>query len=192
MQRAWWIMQSVFGSSQKLRRWIIGAALVTAVIGGLGLWALIAGGGWIARQLPAWAETAGVATTGLREQAEATLPGVTRQLESWLPGSAPSADVGGEDIAGLARFPGLVRTSYELVDGRRHIQYRGPGDWRAAADFYAHELAAQGYRGTVTAASATGETRIYKSERRTIELRVAEAGQLGGKAIEVQLRERGG
>jgi hypothetical protein len=186
------MVQSVIGDPRRLRRWLIGAVLAAVVVGGLGLWAVIAGGSWLLRQVPALAEATGGVTADLRQQAEAWVPGVGRQLDAWLPAATPAADVGGEDLAGIARFPGLVRTAYAFGDGERRVAYRGPAEWRAVADFYARELAARGFTGTVTAASATAEMRLYRNGSRVIELRVAAAGALGGPVTELELRERGG
>lgn len=186
------MVHSVIGNPRRLRRWLLGAALAAVVVGGLGLWAVIAGGSWLLRQVPALAETTGAATAGLREQAEAWVPGVGRQLDAWLPAGAPAADVGGEDLAGIARYPGLVRTAYAVGDGERRIVYRGPAEWRAVADYYARELAAGGFTATVTSASAAAETRVYRNGAREIELRVGAASAIGGPVTELELRERGG
>jgi hypothetical protein len=182
----------VIGDSRRLRRWLIGVALAAVVVAGLGLWAMIAGGSWLLRQVPALAETAGTATAGLREQAEAWVPGIGRQLDAWLPAAAPASDVGGEDLADIARYPGLVRTAYAFGDGERRVVYRGPAEWRAVADYYARELTARGFAATVTSASATAETRVYRNGGREIEVRVAAAAALGGPVAELELRERGG
>ena len=192
MKRELRMLESVVGDPRRLRRWLIGAALGGVLIVALGLWAVVAGGGWLVRQLPALAEVTGVAGTELRQQAEAWWPEVGRQLVAVLPGAVPETDVGGEDLADVARFPGLVRTGYALSADGREVHYRGAAEWRAVADFYAREFAARGFTGTVTAASADGETRVYRHGPRVIELRVAAAGALGGPVTELALRERSG
>lgn len=192
MKRELQMLESVIGDPRRLRRWLIGAVLGTVLIAALGLWAVIAGGGWLVRQLPALAEVTGVAGTELHQQAEAWWPDLGRQLDAVLPGAVPENDVGGEDLAGITRFPGLVRTGYALTADGREVRYRGAAEWRAVADFYARELAARGFSGTVTAASADGETRVYRQGPRVIELRVAAAGAFGGPVTALELRERGG
>lgn len=192
MNRVLAMVQTVIGDPRRLQRWLIGLALAAVVVGGLGLWATIAGGSWLLRQVPALAETTGAATAGLREQAEAWIPGIGRQLDAWLPARAPAVDVGGEDLAGIARYPGLVRIAYAFGDGERRVVYRGPAEWRAVADFYARELAVRGFTATVTSASATAETRVYRNGGREIEIRVGAAAVLGGPVAELELRERGG
>lgn len=185
-------MQSLIGDSRRLRRWLIGGVAAVVVVGALGLWAVIAGGGWLLRQLPALAEATGVSATALRDQVEGWWPDLGRQLETWLPAAVPAVDVGGEDLAGIARHPGLVRTGYELTADGRQVRYRGPVEWRTVADFYAREFAGQGYTGTVTAAGADAETRVYRRGQREIELRLAALGSFGGPVTELELRERGG
>jgi hypothetical protein len=68
----------------------------------------------------------------------------------------------------------------------------GPAEWRAVADFYARELATRGFAATVTSASASAETRVYRNGGREIEIHVEAAAILGGPVAELELRERGG
>lgn len=124
----------------------------------------------------------------LLDKAETILPGTREKLGAILPQAAPplpSEDVGGEDIPGLARYSGLVRTRFELAQGKRVIEYEGPGNWLAARDFYAKELTNAGWKKQVLAADTKSETHVYI--RKQVSLQLAFTTRRSGKQELIKL-----
>lgn len=116
--------------------------IIIAVLGGVmiifGLfaaagWVLFTGAGFVAEKAPGFVEggkrlaTEALRRTqeampGIREKADQMVPGISEKIGSMLPGEAvPGQDVGGEDIPGVNRYVGLVRTAYTRADGKREI-----------------------------------------------------------------------
>lgn len=138
--------------------------------------------------LPHISATSQQAAKTLLEKAETVLPGAREELDELLPqGMAhpPSEDVGGEDIPGLARYPGLVRIRFELTESKRVIDYEGVGNWRAARDFYAKELTNAGWKKQVLAADAKSETHVYI--RKQVSLQLAFTTRRSGKQELIKL-----
>lgn len=138
--------------------------------------------------LPQITATSQQATKTLLDKTETILPGAREKLSELLPqGMAPppSEDVGGEDIPGLARYPGLVRTRFELAEGKRIIDYEGIGNWHEARDFYAKELTNAGWKKQVLAADTKSETHMYT--RKQASLQLAFTARRSGKQELIQL-----
>lgn len=175
----------------------IGLVLVAA----LAVWMFIAGFGFVSAKLPQWlssAEKIGGAALGkaqeslplLEEKARALSPEIAEKLKAAVPaGQIPAADVGGEDLAGVPRLPGLVRVSFETLDGKKTIAYKGRAELAAAVDFYGRELAALGFTKAVKSASAGGEVHNYSKGGRKLEFSFKKKVILGVATIEIVIKE---
>ena len=108
------------------------------------------------------------------------------------PGPNPPPSVGGEDIPGVPRFPGLVRTAYAFSAGKRTVTYRGEAEYAAVAAFYQRELAALGFGRTVLSATAREEVHEYRKADRRLSLTVRQHdGRPGGGYAEAVVAEVG-
>lgn len=179
-------------------------------IGGLGLmfllvllvWGVIAGVGLITDRLPQWlvggkqiaaqsVQKAEAVLPGIKEQVKALVPSdLGKKIEEWVPGAAlPRQDVGGEDIAGIPRFPGLVRIAFSIHEQKKSVTYKGETGLAEVIAFYAHEMAALGFAQEVTAASPAEETHVYAKGNRRFALKFVKTTRLGTEMIEVKVRE---
>lgn len=123
--------------------------------------------------LPQISATSRQAAKILLDKVETVLPGAREKLGELLPQVAappPSEDVGGEDIPGLARYHGLVRTRFELTESKRVINYEGVGNWRAAREFYVKNLTSAGWKKQVLAADTKGEAHVYTRKQASLQL----------------------
>jgi hypothetical protein len=186
------------------KKLVLAGVIGLVLILGLLAWAAIAGLGWLWRQAPQWLESGRGAATevvrradealpGMKEKIEQVVPPLAEQAEKWLPGEAPPArDVGGEDVPGVPRFPGLMRAAYALEGNRRTVTYRGEADYAEVAAFYPRELAALGFKRTVLSATAVEEVREYRKADRRLHLTIQHrGGRLGGGYTEVVVAEIG-
>lgn len=146
----------------RARTWMflgLGVAAVLALLA----WAAVAVLSWAWGQVPALAESGRQAAGAAMAQAEQVAPGLKTRLEPLLgeaglgKAEAPAADVSGSDLAGVARYPGSVRTYYAREAGRTELRYLGKGEIRAVLDHYAAQLAAAGYAHEVLAAAPEAE-----------------------------------
>ncbi len=106
-----------------------GIGLVIVVI--LVIWAFIAGVGLVLKKLPHWMSAAEKVAGVAIEKAKEALPGIqekaqekakevspeiAERIKGIIPGEEiPEKDVGGEDIAGIPRFPNMVRGTLEGI-----------------------------------------------------------------------------
>ncbi len=180
--------------------WIGGLGLVILPV--LVVWGVIAGVGLVTDTLPQWlaggkqlaaqsAQKAEEAFPGLKERVKALVPpGLGREVEQWVPGAAlPGQDVGGEDIAGIPRFPGMVRVAFGVHEQKRGVAYKGAAGFAEVIAFYAREMATLGFTGQVTSASPTEETHVYASGDRRFALKFVKTSRLGTQMTEVEVRE---
>jgi hypothetical protein len=150
--------------------------IIIAVLGGVmiifGLfaaagWVLFTGAGFVAEKATEALRRAEGVMPGIREKAEQMAPGIGKKFGSILPGEdVPEKDVGGEDIPGVNRYVGLVRTAYTLADGKREITYLGTVDYRSVVDFYTRQLGEHGFVKILVSATPDTEVHEYlKSDR---------------------------
>ncbi len=179
-------------------------------IGGLGLvillvflvWGVIAGIGLVTDRLPQWlaggkqiaaqsVQKAEEVLPGLKERVEALVPlELARKIEEWVPGAAlPRQDVGGEDIAGVPRFPGMVRVAFGVREQKKSVAYKGETGFAEVIAFYAREMATLGFTKEVTAASPAEETHVYAKGNRRFALKFVKTTRLGTEMTEVEVRE---
>lgn len=184
--------------ARTVKKWLLvgGVTLLVALI--LGIWGLFAIGNLVSERLPQWAEQGqqaiGVAVRqadeslpGVRSQVEALAPGVTGKVDDLL-GRPPAQDVGGEDVAGMPRYPGMVRTAYHNVDGRRTVTYRGRADFADVLQFYREATQRNGWTATVLEGGAGREVRSVTQGERRLEVTVSR-GTIG-KLTTVTVAER--
>lgn len=180
--------------------WIGGLGLVMLLV--LLVWGVTAGVGLVTDRLPQWlaggkqiaaqsAQQAEKVFPGLKEGVEALVPpGLGFKIEEWAPGAGlPAQDVGGEDIAGIPRFPGMVRVAFGVLEQKRSVAYKGGAGFAEVIAFYTREMAALKFTGQVTSASPTEETHVYTSGNRRLALKFAKASRLGAEMTEVEVRE---
>ena len=179
------------------------------IIGALGLvilltllvWGVIAGIGLVTERLPQWlaggkqiaaqsVQKAEEALPGLKERVAESNPGLARTIEEWAPGAAlPRQDVGGEDVAGLPRFPGMVRVAFSVRERKKSVAYKGAAGFAEVIAFYAREMATLGFTKEVTAASLAEETHVYTKGYRRFALKFVKTLRLGTEMTEVEIRE---
>ena len=180
------------------------------IIGALGLvillallvWGVIAGFGLVTDRLPQWLaggkqiaaqpiQKAEEMLPGLKERVKALVPPeLGQKIEEWAPGAAlPRQAVGGEDIAGLPRFPGMVRVAFSIQEQKRRVAYKGAAGFAEVIAFYAREMATLGFTKEVTAASLAEETHVYAKGNRRFALKFVKTLRLGTEMTEVEIRE---
>lgn len=181
-----------------VEKWLLvgGITLLAALI--LGIWGLFAIGNLVSERLPQWAEQGrqaiGVAVRraddslpGVRGQVEALAPGVTGKVDDLL-GRPPAQDVGGEDVAGMPRYPGMVRTAYRNVDGRRTVTYQVRADFVDVLQFYREATQRNGWTATVLEGGAAREVRSVSQGGRQLEVTVSRGAI--GKLTTVTIAQR--
>lgn len=178
----------------RTRTWVFIGLGVTAVLA-LMIWAAIAVLSWAWGQVPALAETGRQAAGAAMEKAGQAAPGLKTQLEPLL-GMAglnkaehgseqPTADVSGNDLPGVARHPGSVRTYFAREAGRTELRYMVQAEMRAVLDHYLAQFAAAGYGQEVLSATPEAERHRFAKAGDTLDFEIRKAGAGGG--IEVVL-----
>lgn len=178
----------------RTRTWVFLGLGVTAVLALMG-WAAVAVLSWAWGQVPTLAETGRQATGAAMEKVEQVAPGLKGQLDPLLggvglslpeiAGETPAADVSGNDLPGVARYPGSVRTYFAREAGRTELRYTGEGEYRAVLDHYATQLAAAGYAQEVLSATPELERHRFAKTGNTLDLEIRK-GNASGK-VEVIL-----
>lgn len=181
------------------RLWIGGLGLV--ILLALLVWGGIAGIGFVTDRLPQWlaggkqiaaqsVQKAEEVLPGLKERVAESGPGLARKIEEWVPGAAlPRQDVGGEDIAGIPRFPGMVRVAFGVREQKKSVAYKGEAGLVEVMAFYAREMVTLGFTEKVTAASPVEETHVYIKGNRRFALKFVKTTRLGTEMTEVEVRE---
>jgi hypothetical protein len=180
--------------------WIGGLGLVILLV--LLVWVVTVGVGLVTDKLPQWlaggkqiaaqsAQKADKVFPGLKERGEALVPpGLRSKIEEWAPGAAlPGQDVGGEDIAGTPRFPGMVRVAFGVHEQKKSVAYKGAAGFAEVVAFYTREMATLGFTRQVTSASPTEETHVYASGNQRLALKFVKTSRLGTEMTEVEVRE---
>lgn len=180
--------------------WIGGVGLV--ILLALLVWGIVAGIGLVTDRLPQWLaggkqiaeqpmQKAEEMAPGLKERIkELVPPELGQKVEEWAPGAAlPRQDVGGEDIADVPRFPGMVRVAFGVQEQKRRVIYKGKARFAEVIAFYAREMATLGFTKEVTAASPAEETHAYARGNRRFALKFVKTTRLGTEMTEVEVRE---
>ncbi len=138
-------------------------------IGGVGLVILLALLGWgIVAGIERLAGGKQIAERPV-QKAEEMLPGLKelvppklgQKVEEWAPGAAlPRQDVGGENITGVSRSPGMVRVALGVQEQKRRVTCKGKDSFAEVIASYAREIATLGFTKDVTAASLAEETHV--------------------------------
>ncbi|MBU1690699.1 MAG: hypothetical protein KJ958_10740 [Gammaproteobacteria bacterium] len=180
--------------------WIGGLSLVVLLV--LLVWGVIASVGLVTDRLPHWlangkqivaqpVQKAEEMLPGLKERVKALVPPeLGQKVEEWVPGAAlPRQDVGGEDIAGIPRFPGMVRVAFGVHEQKKSVTYKGETGFAEVIAFYAREMATLGFTKEVTAASPAEETHVYAKGNRRFAFKFVKTTRLGTELTEVEVRE---
>lgn len=184
--------------------------IIIAVLGGVVLiigllavagWVLFTGVGFVADKAPGLVQDGRRIATealrrtkeaipGVREKAEQMAPGVSEKIGSMLPGEdVPERDVGGEDIPGIARHAGMVRTAYMRIDGKREVTYLGAVDYRSVVDFYTRQLKEHGFVKTVVSATPDTEMHEYRKADRLLKLVFEKQSRFGVERTKMTIAE---
>jgi hypothetical protein len=124
------------------------------------------------------------------ERAKEVSPEISERIEGIIPGEEmPTTDVGGEDIAGIPRYPNMVRVSFEVKDGKKTVGYKGEAEFNAVLDFYTKEMAALQFEKKVLSASTVEEVHEYRKGTRVLEARFTKVDRLGTAITEMVMRE---
>lgn len=186
--------------SRTMKNWLLigGATFVVALL--LGVWGLVAVWGLVTDHLPQWTgqgkhametivEKADGVVPGLREKAEILAPGLTDKVGGLLGrDTLPTQDVGGEDIPDLPRYPGMVRTAYRTVEGRKTVTYQGRSSFAGVVRFYREEMQRGGWMVTVLEGAPDREVHAYARDGRRVAVTLSRAA--GGNLTAVVGEER--
>lgn len=162
--------------SRKLKIALIAGAALLVLLIGLGIWAAVAVFGWLGGQAPAAWEALKGQAPAVTQKIEEVAPGVGQAVEQWLPGqTAEQRDVAGEDLGGIARHEGLVRTRYAVEETAKSVTYEGRQPFRAVADHYAARFLEKGWTHRLLYADGKEERHEYLAPAARFELRIQEA-----------------
>lgn len=126
----------------------------------------------------------------IEEKAKEVTPAITEKIKGIIPGEeVPKADVGGEDIAGIPRYPNMVRVSFDVKDGKRTIGYKGKVEFSSVIDFYNKEMSALKFKKKVLSASPVEEVHEYRKGKKVLEISFKKADRLGTAITEMVIRE---
>lgn len=176
----------------RTRTWVFIGLGVAAMLA-LMAWAAIVVLSWAWGQIPALAESGKQAAGAAMEKVEQVAPGLKGQLDPLL-GSvglpatgravdSPAADVSGNDLPGVARYPGSIRTYYARETGRTELRYMGQGDFRAVLDHYVSQLTAAGYAQEVLSATSEAERHRFAKAGHALDFEIRKAGADGGVEV---------
>lgn len=203
MNKLWFVLNSFrFAKEKGLVSKRVVIALVAAAVLALAFiaWAGFAVLALLWRQAPALVDSGRELATetvrkvdeslpGLKEKVEQAAPGLSERTRQLWPGQVlPTQDVGGEDIAGVPRFSGLVRVAYVFEGGKRRVTYRSKADYAAVLAYYQRELAALGFEGTVLTATDQEESRQYRKANQRLHVEIRRHNQLAN-VVEVIIAE---
>lgn len=180
----------------------IAAGIVTVATLVLLGWALIAGIGIVSEKLPHWMAEVEKIAVGAIEKVKGVLPGieekakevvppdVTEKIKGIIPGEEiPKKDVSGEDIAGIPRYPNMVRVSFDIKDGKRTVGYKGRAEFRSVIDFYNKEMSNRGFKKKVLSATPYQEVHEHRKAKKVLKFTFNKADRLGIAMTEMVIRE---
>ncbi len=166
------------------------------------VWAGVAVFGLVSDHLPRWLASGEQLATETMRKAQETLPTVTdkvaesapelaRQIEGLIPGAAlPAQDVGGQDLADIPRFPGMVRVAYNSHAGqKRTVAYQARAEFGQVVAFYVSEMAQRDFTGQVTSASPIEEIHLYRRRNEQFTFRFTKGSQLGSEITALEISE---
>lgn len=168
----------------RARTWVFIGLAVAAILG-LMAWAAIAILSWAWGQVPALAETGKTAAGTAMEKVGQVAPGLKGQLDPLLgevglgKAGKPANDVSGNDLPGVARYPGSARTYYAREAGRTELRYRGQGDLHAMLGHYVSQLKAAGYAQEVLSATPEAEKHRFVKAGDAVDFEIRKTGEDG-------------
>jgi len=163
--------QIVPGLFQIRRRTWIALGVSLSILFALMIWAAVALLGWLWGQgrtatenMQNMPEVAQVIVS----QAERVVPGLQEMRESigvWIPAlrpEAPPREVSGADIGPVARYPEMLRSSWQRDGAKGVVRYEGQVEFAAVLAHYAKGFMEHGYAQSVLAASPDSENHEYR------------------------------
>lgn len=203
MSKLFWLVKLLSGR-KSMKSILIVSGIGLIVLLALFVWAAVAGVGLVSGRLPHWlAGGERLAAEAVRRVQETlpmvtdrvaeSVPGLARRIEGLVPGAAfPTQDVGGEDLADIPRFPGMVRVAYSLTDQKRTVAYQARADFAQVVAFYTREMAQRGFVGQVTAASAAEENHLYRRGNEQFAFRFTKVSRLGAEITALEISDEPG
>lgn len=156
----------------RLRTWVLLGLGILSLLALL-LWAIIALMGWFFSQVEIWnaaaPKAARDALATVERQVEQVVPGAREKVAAGLgelapilkSGDRPQRDVSGQDIAPVARYPGLTRTSWHREGRQVTVQYEGRADFAAVLGHYVQGFTALGFTQDLQSATPEAETHAW-------------------------------
>jgi hypothetical protein len=128
----------------------------------------------------------------LVEQAQNVVPELKNQVEQMVPnielGAAiPERDVSGTDVEPVARFPGLVRTSFARNGDALVVDYQGRASLQDVLDHYVAGFVAAGFAHEVVRAETKSEQHKFLKEGASTEMSLT---QMTGGRLSVQFSQK--
>jgi hypothetical protein len=173
-----------------MKKLIVIGGISFAIVAILAVVVFVVGIGFISANFPQL--IAGVEKiTGIAlERAKEVSPEIKEGIEGIIPGEEmPTTDVGGEDIAGIPRYPNTVRVLFEVKDGKKTVGYQTKAEFNAVLDFYNQEMSALQFEKKVLSASPVEEVHEYRTGTRVLEMSFTKTDKLGTAITEMVVRE---
>ena len=200
MGKLFWLVKLLSGRGS-MKGILVASGIGIVVLLALLAWGAVAGIGFVWNNAPRWMEggerLAAEAVRKAREtlpavtdQVAESAPGLARQIEGLVPGAAlPAQDVGGQDLADIPRFPGMVRVAYSLAGQKRTVAYQARAEFGQVVAFYAREMAQRRFAGQVTSASLAEEIHLYRRGNEQFAFRFTKVSRLGAETTALEIRE---
>ncbi|MGV8990431.1 MAG: hypothetical protein ACOH1Q_03410 [Thiobacillus sp.] len=161
---------------QVRRRTWVGVGVGVLVLFGLLIWAGVALISWFFGQAQGVLGTAPQTARGALDQVAQAVPGIREKLGEFVPAlkqPPTQSDVSGNDIGPVARYPGLVRTSWQQAGKQVVVEFEGDADYAAVLDHYTKGFAALGFVQSVQSATPEAEAHEYAKDGERIALKLA-------------------
>ena len=200
MGKLFWLIKLLSGR-KSMKGIFVASGIGIVVLLALLVWGAVVGIGFVWNNAPRWLEggeqlaveavrRAQETLPAVTDQVAASAPGLARQIDSLLPGAVlPAQDVGGQDLADIPRFPGMVRVAYSLAGNKRTVAYQARAEFAQVVAFYTREMAQRHFAGQVTSASPAEEIHLYRRGNEQFEFRFTKISRLGAATTALEIRE---
>lgn len=200
MSKFFWLVK-VLSNRKSMKRVIIASGVGVVILLVLLVWAIVAGVGFVSDHGPRWLASGEQLATETMRKAQDTLPavkdkvaesapGLSRQIEDLMPGTdLPAKDVGGQDFAGIPRFPDMVRVAYHLAGQKRTVTYQVRAEFGQVVAFYVREMAQRGFAGQVISSSRSEEIHLYQRKPDQFTFRFTKVSRLGSEITALEITE---
>ncbi len=185
MTKLFWLIKLLSGRKSMKRIFIVSGIGIVVLLALL-VWGAVAGIGFVWNNAPGWLAGSERLAVEVVRKAQETLPAVTDQVAGAV---LPALDVGGQDLADIPRFPGMVRVAYSLAGQKRTVAYQARAEFGQVVAFYTSEMAQRRFIGQVTSASPTEEIHLYRRGNEQFEFRFTKISRLGAATTALEIRE---